>query len=439
MSLLDPSIEDLPESIMADILSRLPVKKIIQSKCVCKQFQNIVLDSSFAHLHFSRSPTGFMILHFGGFSSEILPGILTLVEVDDQLHHHRFLHDPVMNLDLNLSPNFQNFHCFQVGSVNGLICLAQFGLEIDDMYICNPSTREYIILPAQNSLDEDYENIVCCFGIGSLTHEYKVIRIFEIDEISEAKIYTLGTGQWRRLGHVPYSINESYAPFLNGHAHWITYYPQKICVFNFDNETFELFPSPPSIKESQIHLRRLGVLKGCLCVSDTYECKLVVWVMKEYGVKKSWYKELVIEYSVGSNFDLFFQQPKYPIEVFRDGEVLMTTFEAKLIVYCPTRNEIVDREIWDGYFKGLAYRPSFYRLHSFANERHFTFHLVIHIVFTYIGIIFISSTNYKCMGDHDILNDTRCVTREFNEENPGSLIGSQPFRVIRDPPRAAER
>ncbi|KAL4565545.1 hypothetical protein LXL04_029644 [Taraxacum kok-saghyz] len=32
-----------------------------------------------------------------------------------------------------------------------------------------------------------------------------------------------------------------------------------------------------------------------------------------------------------------------------------------------------------------------------------------------------------------------CVTREFNEENPGSLIGSQPFRVIRDPPRAAER
>ncbi|KAL4579622.1 hypothetical protein LXL04_015776 [Taraxacum kok-saghyz] len=31
------------------------------------------------------------------------------------------------------------------------------------------------------------------------------------------------------------------------------------------------------------------------------------------------------------------------------------------------------------------------------------------------------------------------VLFRFNEENPGSLIGSQPFRVIRDPPGAAER
>ncbi|KAL4580325.1 hypothetical protein LXL04_016515 [Taraxacum kok-saghyz] len=372
MSLLDPSIEDLPVPIMADVLSRLPVKKIIHCKCVCKQFQNIVLDSSFSHLHFSRSPTGFMILHVSGFSSEILPGILKWVEVDNQVDHHRFLHDPFMNLDLNLSPNFQNSQLFPIGSVNGLICLSQFGLETDNIYICNPITREYMILPTQKYHKENYENIVYSFGVGSLTHEYKVIRIFQIDITSKAEIYTLGTGQWRSIGHVPYRLTESYPPFLNGHAHWITCtknYPKKICVFNFDNETFELFPSPPSIDKGQIHLRRLGVLKGCLCVCDTYECKLVVWVMKEYGIKKSWCKELVIEYSVCFDFDLLFQQPAYPIEVFKDGEVLMTTYEEKLIVYCPRRNKIVDREILDGCFKGLAYRPSFHRLHNFENER----------------------------------------------------------------------
>ncbi|CAH1444710.1 unnamed protein product [Lactuca virosa] len=193
-------------------------------------------------------------------------GILKWVEVEDELDHHHLHHDPVMSLDLTIAPIFHWSEILPVGSVNGLICLWQCGPQHDNTYICNPVTREYMILPMQQFYKNDIAIIVVyCFGVGSLTQEYKVIRIFqgEIPEDStspcrpsllEAEVYTLGTGQWRSLGHVPYCLNGTYGPFLNGHTHWIAFdedSPETLCAFDFDNETFEMFPSPPEAIEDE--------------------------------------------------------------------------------------------------------------------------------------------------------------------------------------------
>ena len=92
-----------------------------------------------------------------------------------------------------------------------------------------------------------------------MTKEYKVVWIFlgtilrnptsSLPYLLEAEVCTLGTGQWRRLGRVPYVIDASNGLFLNGCVHWIVndkHSPERLCSFNIDNETFELFPSPPS-------------------------------------------------------------------------------------------------------------------------------------------------------------------------------------------------
>ncbi|KAI3828105.1 hypothetical protein L1987_02202 [Smallanthus sonchifolius] len=386
---LNPSMEDLPSHIMIDILSRLPVKTIIHCKCVCTNWRNLVLDSHFANIHLSRSPAGLMIHHQSeGISrtgNNNTPGVLRLVEIKDEVDHQRLHHDPVMSLDLNLAPVLQNAKLLQVGSVNGLICLWEFGPKVDNTYISNPITREYIILPRQKYYREGYAIIVYGFGVGLQTKEYKVVRTFQGDippnplqtsrpSLLEAEVYTLGTGQWRSLGHVPYWLKGFDGPFLNGNAHWSVVdkdAPEKLCTFDIDKETFQLFPSPPyEAIDGQMHFQSLAVLKGCLCQSDTcYDSQFTVWVMKEYGVKKSWHKELVIKQSISPDLDWMMWEPVYLVEGLKDGSILMVYYEDLLLKYCTQMKTIEKIEIFDRYLWGKAYRPSFLRLKSFESER----------------------------------------------------------------------
>nr|XP_043630928.1 F-box/kelch-repeat protein At3g23880-like [Erigeron canadensis] len=381
-------MDNLPSNVMFDILSRVPVKTIIHCKCVCKRWQTIILDPYFADMHLSRSPAGLMINHNyekDMRSSTIKPGILKWVEIEDESDYHYLHHDLLMSLDLNLGTIFQDSQILLVGSVNGLVCLWQFGPRgHDNTYICNPITREYMILPRQQYYRDGYAIIVYGFGVGLKTNEYKVVRTFQGDippdststsrpSLLEAEVYTLGTGQWRSLGHVPYWLCGFHGPFLNGHAHWMVVdpdSPEKICAFDFDNETFKLFPSPPveNIAESRIHFRSLGVLKGCLSQSDTFDSQFTVWVMKEYRVKTSWHKQVVIKQSISPSLDWVMWEPMYLITGLKDGTILMVYYEDKLLEYCPQNQTVEDTKLFDRYLDAMAYRPSFLKLQNFRAE-----------------------------------------------------------------------
>ncbi|XP_071727486.1 F-box/kelch-repeat protein At3g06240-like [Rutidosis leptorrhynchoides] len=205
-----------------------------------------------------------------------------------------------------------------------------------------------MILP--NQIQSTEGNIVNSygFGVGSLTEEYKVIRVFQDIGLSKrvlhAEIYTIGTRKWRNLslGHLTYSLDGLNGTFLNNHVHWnIRHYEdtsENICSFNIDNETFQLFPSPPvSLDENTYTNRILGVVKGCLCYSyyTRTTCEITIWVMKEYGIENSWQKEVLINQNIspivrGSN-DILCS----PMGSLKDGSILMMYGEGKLLVYRP--------------------------------------------------------------------------------------------------------
>ncbi|PWA90772.1 F-box associated domain, type 1 [Artemisia annua] len=217
-------MEDLPESVMFDILSRLPVKTIIHCKCVCKKWRNIVSDTHFVNVHFSRSRARLMIQH-------------------KSAKHARNCHKP------------------------GIL-------------------KEYMILPRQ---------------------------------------------QWKSLGHVPYWLNGFDGPFLNGHAHWIVIdqdSPEKICAFDFDNETFKLFPSP----------------------------------LIEH-------KEVVIKESISPDLYWLMSEPVSLTQGLKDGTILMVFRDVELLAYCPTRKTVEDTQIFDRYLTAMSYRPSFLKLQNFELER----------------------------------------------------------------------
>ncbi|KAJ9552156.1 LOW QUALITY PROTEIN: hypothetical protein OSB04_016201 [Centaurea solstitialis] len=193
-TLIDPSMEALPAELTMDILSRLPVKTIIHCKLVCKKWRNLVSDSSFVNLHFSTSPTSF-IIHHKSPPWIVLnePGILEWVEIEDKVDRHHLHCDRIFSVDLYLVPILQNNQMCPVGSVNGLVCLWHCFRELNHTYICNPRIHDSP-LEKQRFQTDGYVAIACGFGVSSLG-EYKVVQTVQREPaILEAEVYTLGTG-----------------------------------------------------------------------------------------------------------------------------------------------------------------------------------------------------------------------------------------------------
>ncbi|KAJ9551776.1 hypothetical protein OSB04_015821 [Centaurea solstitialis] len=358
-------MEELPAELMMDILSRLPVKTIIHCKLVCKNWRNLVSDrggprnffqrngpvaratgtskvgpplvsdSSFVNLHLSRSraPTDFnFIIHNHAYANYKNPGKLQLMEIEDKVDHRHLHYHRLFIVDLNLVPSLKKTRICHVGSVNGLICLWHRSLNHDCTYICNLVTRECMILPRQPFFRDSFVGVVFCFGVSSPTGEYKVVRASHRKTLPNANkpsqpSLLLEVERSRGPVPVPYWLHpfrNFKGTFLNNHCHWI------VCDVENTNkkiETFQLFPSPPSAKD---HRQSLAILRGCLCKLDACDSQMTIWVMKEYGIKNSWHKEVVITREIMVDLVRSFFKSIHLIEGLRDGRILMV-FETNYV------------------------------------------------------------------------------------------------------------
>ncbi|GKC40930.1 F-box associated domain containing protein, partial [Tanacetum coccineum] len=237
-------LEDLPDEIMCDILSRLPVKSIITCKCICKKWKNMVSGSYFVDLHMLRSPECLLIYQSKCVDEDSHSGILKLLENEDQPDILIILRIPIRLVE-SLWVSLWNEHN------KTPIC--------DNTCICNPITREYMILPKQQFDATDYWDARYGFGV-SVKGEYKVIRI--LGDSFKIEVYTLGTDQWRSL-EVPKYLKRMqlfHGIFFQGHVYWIV--DDQLFSFDLDNETFKLFPFPPPPDGEILYgLRYIGILK----------------------------------------------------------------------------------------------------------------------------------------------------------------------------------
>lgn len=94
----------LPADVLANALSRLPIKTVVHCKCVCKKWRIILSEPYFAKLHLSRSTKG-LIIHPESHEDND-SDTLKLVEIDDKSDQHDVHHDPIMSFDLGLGINY---------------------------------------------------------------------------------------------------------------------------------------------------------------------------------------------------------------------------------------------------------------------------------------------------------------------------------------------
>ncbi|PIA57172.1 hypothetical protein AQUCO_00600125v1 [Aquilegia coerulea] len=214
-------------------------------------------------------------------------------------------------LNINLD-DFSSKFIKVIASSNGLMCLVLSPWNYM-FYICNPVTREVLKLPEPPGLDSCFNTnkleymypTSSGFAFHAPTMEYKVVRTWYFKAIDTGliytgiEIYTIGSGElWRRIDKQDIISTSTLRRlptsqvFLNGALHWeledLTkpQFKHSIGVVHIGDEKFTSLEIPPV--DVGVKFRTLISLRQCLCLTDDFKDHMILWIMKSYGVARSW-------------------------------------------------------------------------------------------------------------------------------------------------------
>ncbi|KAF2293538.1 hypothetical protein GH714_002551 [Hevea brasiliensis] len=222
--------DHLPQELLAEVLSRLPVKSLLKCRCVSKTWYSLIADPSFIAQHLKKTAARNSGLLFFSYSTRELvwpfkENVRYLLYPDES-----FPANPVEELDCP----FKGVKLFVniVGSCNGVFCLSDdvYGKYAEKAFLWNPSVRKIVNIPCPNFTFTSYGPYIPSLGFGfdSTTDDYKLVRIvyshFIFDEIRPfVEIYSLRSRGWRKVKKdLKYFITaRSTSAFLNGACHWV--------------------------------------------------------------------------------------------------------------------------------------------------------------------------------------------------------------------------
>ncbi|KAK9287332.1 hypothetical protein L1049_015747 [Liquidambar formosana] len=340
-------ILELPEHIVFDILTRLPVKSVFACRCVCKTLRDLLLDPHFAKLHLTRAPTALILHQRLSWSIHLyLPDVandtLSWYSSSSYSDHHRDrCYDALPKQDVYfLMPDCK---AALINSCNGFLCLYNSSRRHPVYCLCNPVLGEYVALPPPppSTVDHTYLDY-SAFGFSPKTGQYKIIRfVLSLAGAVFVEVHTLGSESWRNVGEAPPPRHpKSFDPFVNGALHWITTTGGTtsglicICSFDVEDERIRQIPPPAHFDfdyAGKVGWINVGVLGGCLCLCYVFDgVSFEVWVMKDYGVKESWSKKFVIE--IQSYCGLQLGEVHRPIGFLENGDMWMICHSDPLVL-----------------------------------------------------------------------------------------------------------
>ncbi|XP_073024484.1 F-box/kelch-repeat protein At3g23880-like [Primulina eburnea] len=267
--------ENLPQDLITEILWRLPVKSLLRFRCVSKSWLSLISSPEFETNYLEVSTTRRPRIVFGS-ATELytcpLNGIFNeLPHVEDAL--------------CDFTKENRYYKIQMVGSCNGLVCVVYTG----HIFVWNPAIRKYRQLPSPRFSSRE----PCGFGYDASSDDYKVVQIVDkLNSTPYSRTYSLRNDSWKSLDwtHGRTSFGGS-GVFLNGAIHWIVAYDDNganvWAVVAQSLATGELIWTVALPLQSWAFLQVLGE-RLCAC----FRCGFLieVWVMKEYGVEKSWSK-----------------------------------------------------------------------------------------------------------------------------------------------------
>ncbi|XP_058741535.1 F-box/kelch-repeat protein At3g23880-like [Vicia villosa] len=376
----------LPNELVTEVLSSLPVKSFMRMRCLSKFSNSLFTDPIFIRMHLLRSARNPHLALVTSKTKNVVPLPVChllenpLITLTDEPH---YLMDDVCFNQSNSRVNHR-----VVGSCNGLICLLIFSILDQDITFrfWNPSTRTISKALGHLCFSSDrvnrrhhrvsqYRSLKFVFGYDNLTSTYKVVSLnFQPrNRITETKVFSLVDNVWRNIQNFPaaplqfvyrfhpvYRFHHDYdGVYLSGTANWLGVFEYKVkslenyVIISLDlgTETYTQMHLPHGFVEMPRVDPTIGVLMNRLCFS--YDFRLthfVIWQMMDFGVQESWTQFLQINYldlqissldSIGYNFrdKELFMVPLYLSEN-DDRLILGSSLEEQAILYNMRDNSV---------------------------------------------------------------------------------------------------
>ncbi|AES69469.1 putative F-box domain, galactose oxidase/kelch, beta-propeller, F-box associated interaction [Medicago truncatula] len=280
---LTPELPTLPFDLIAEILCRLPVKFLFQLRCVCKFFHSLISDPKFAknHLQLSTKRHHLMIASMNNLADLVLY---------DSPIHSVFSTSTIVTQTQLYPPNTLTNGSKYVDvlcSCDGIFCCF---LKPGSYVLWNPSIRKFKLLPPLE-IRRRHDTFFISFGYDHFIDKYKVIDFASKNDVF---VYTLGTDYWTRIEDIPHDYRiYGRGVFVSGTVNWYAEgesddYLHFILSLALEDESYRQLFLPDSDNES--YSWRLDVLRDCLCVFETSDMFLNVWIMNKYGNEESWTK-----------------------------------------------------------------------------------------------------------------------------------------------------
>ncbi|CAK9142900.1 unnamed protein product [Ilex paraguariensis] len=343
---------NLPQDLIVQILSRLPVKSLLRFKSVSKPWLALTMNPTFISLHLTHTDMNpkndAVIIHSLSLRHD---HIMSLCNVN-----------PIDNKPINLDHPFPEIFLQMdlVGSCNGLVCLGCPPLG-QMIILWNPATRMYktIRLPSTKMDRGEVDKVSLGLGFDPVENDYKIVRIMCMTPKKPKKIqvkvqvYSVNRDSWKVIqDETPfYLIQTRCNAIAKGIPYWTAFiesekseFHEVLLFFDTQKEVF-LQGAVPNFPMGEGTNARLVELKDGLASLVYYLSEesnkgagVDVWVLDD--CKKSWSKK----FSVGPipfKVERLIQCSKNgEIVAEGTGEIVAEGTEGKLFLYDPKTNGI---------------------------------------------------------------------------------------------------
>ncbi|XP_058201516.1 F-box/kelch-repeat protein At3g06240-like [Rhododendron vialii] len=259
-TIIYPIWRNLPSKIIAEVLSRLPIKSLCRFRCVSPK----------THLHITNTANK--------------PQKTLLISTSCKLFSVDFTDESPTAKRLGSGPSGSGNWVQVFGSCNGLVLVC--GEGIDSYFLSNPFTGECkkLLEPPFLDISSSDQSPFFLAGLGyeSSTDDYKVVMLLGFDGLH---FYILG--------------EHLHGSYFNERLHWLCSStgdfdgPKVIVAFDLCDEIFKEVQLPAPFDNDGYSYYQLVVLRGCLClvVWPFIDYGIEVWIMKKYGRKTNLYWE----------------------------------------------------------------------------------------------------------------------------------------------------
>ncbi|CAN6884943.1 unnamed protein product [Brassica oleracea] len=280
------------QDVFRNILSRLSVRSIRSVKTVNRYWYGSVRDKHFATIHLAQSRKKPSYIACPRVNNAMELYLLKTGKFN--YRHHATVDPPGRSAEHQMH---------MIASFNGLVCcINQLSDEHEEDYqiwICNPSTEQTLLLPQGRPSFWTEPSIGVAYGPD--ISEYKIFRIVnDGDKITgegfhiECEVYSSSTGAWRIIGAVPHlpmyvflSPHRSSHVFVGGKIYWLVSLEDPGIILYVDMEerfgVMELPHYPTELREEDritdcTYLINLG---GSLSLVVLHGDYFDVWMWKE--------------------------------------------------------------------------------------------------------------------------------------------------------------